>query len=74
MAPPKEDMSKTITLITIEVIGPKRSSALSAVIARLQALANGLWRVRGVEQVSVSIAQNPMDESQESIRSESTQH
>ena len=58
LANPKENMSKTTTLITIEVIGPKRSSALSAAFAKLQKLAFGLQSVRGVTQVSVSIAQH----------------
>jgi hypothetical protein len=64
LAKPKENMSKTITRITIEVIGPKHSTALSAAIAKLQRSAFGLQTARGVTQVSVSIAQQPMDDLQ----------
>jgi hypothetical protein len=60
---------KTTTLITIEVIGPKRSSALSAALVRLQKLAFGLQSVRGVTAVSVSIAQEPTVDLSRSISS-----
>jgi len=63
---------KTTTLITIEVIGPKRSTALSVAIAKLQKLAFGLQSARGVTQVSVSIAQEPTVDLPRSIASAMT--
>lgn len=65
-------MSKSITTITIEVTGPKRSSALTMAIAKAHQIVRGLYDARGVTQVSVNIAQREI-ESSDSMQSDMTQ-